>query len=390
MVWMFFFFNPVLGFISGLFFTVFRKKSSYFCLAVSICLIYMYLPMPWDVVHNYNRVFLYPEEGLNLYTYIITIMVYTFGWSYVSVVFLFSVFVAFVYSYSFSRAHIHIKAGGIWYCFFGLLLFLLLYEYRFFLDLQKTTLAIALFILALNCCHSLTKLSFFALSVLIHPLMAGLLAVYAAAKFLRCNAMVLISLYVAALFFSLFFFDVVVDYVITRGLVSYDRIALYLNLQETRYSSESVAFSVRFLRMFSITGIFFVFLVALPSYPEKGVSRRVVLLLCILSIFVSFNEIALERYFYAVYVIAICSVFYLGFNLKWIILIFLFSFANVGAHGFYSLRILFSDSYYYYLDNDDKLNIAARVLYYPTPALLFYELNGASDDFFRNRLEVRE
>ena len=136
--WLFLLYNPLLSILCNIYTFARFKKISFYTLSFSIVLIYMYFPMPWDAIHNFEKVFIY-QDGYNFYQYIIYYLTNLTKLSYISTIFLFSLSSALVLSRIFSVYYKdQITKRSRSYLLILILLFLIIFEFRNFLDLNKT------------------------------------------------------------------------------------------------------------------------------------------------------------------------------------------------------------------------------------------------------------
>ena len=54
---------------------------------------------------------------------------------------------------------------------------------------------------------------------------------------------------------------------------------------------------------------------------------------------------------------------------------------NVVIHGAYTIKVVFSNDYEVLANQDSKMSLVYKLLYMPTPLLLFFDVNGASDAY---------
>lgn len=372
---------PFFLFLLSIFFSGFFLKPLFYPVSFFLCLLYMGFPVPWDVYHNFYRVFYEPEVGLNFYTTLISFFV-SLGVSYYSIVFLFSLVSAFIYSYVFN-ARVALKRASL---FFVLFAFFLVFEFRFFLDLQKTTLSLSLFVLAVFSINRWCKWPLLFLSFITHPLMGGLCFLFFISKFISLKDRWWYFLIALAFFLSvnMSFFISNMGYFLGYGV---DRVFLYLSSAGTRYSSDLVSFFVKWLRLISVALMFF-YCVRL-KFRNDDIILNFIKFLCVFCFFISVSEIGLERYYYALVVVfLIYSVKFKRVNFLFL-LAMIFICINYFLHGFYSIGVIFSDGYGYYL-TDNRFDNFYSLFW--KPSIMHFNLNGVglSDDFMKFNMSIKE
>lgn len=381
---LFSFISPLFGLASVFYSLVSRKKISFFGLALSISLIYAYFPLLWDTRNNFFRIFLRPEDGLGLYASLISLGVFKFGLSYIAIIFALTLLTFLCYGYAMGRRleQIRVNQGGYYYIF-AFLLFFTLFEYRQAVDIQKTSLSVAIFLAALVPRREVWRWLLFLLASLIHPLMSIGIVCYliACASFLPrwLYGVVLSVTLIAGLFLS----EPLISFLLGRQEILPQNVISYLLLDESRFSSDAIAAVVKYLRVASLCVISYVFHMTSARAIDGSslIASRLVVLSCAFALLFSFNEVSLERFYLLATAVAVYASISIGVSRRYMTMVLVAVLLNVVIHGAYTIKVVFSNDYEVLANQDSKMSLVYKLLYMPTPLLLFFDVNGASDAY---------
>jgi hypothetical protein len=367
------------------------RTPSYFVIGISVVIILSFFPIMWDVRNNFYRIFYFPDEGLNFYTLIISFLTINMSLSFSFVIAMFSVIIVSVYIFLLKNSITEIqKTKSSLYFFTILLLFSFLLEYRQLFDLQKTTLSIAFFIVAMEIKNIFFRCVFNVLSILFHPLMILLPILGLLSSIFTFKKFTYISIFLISFIFSFFMVEYIVSFISSYFAFS-ERIVNYILLDKSRFSSENIALFIRVLRLISISVIFIIFLKYLKVTKDIQFKKytSLVLLLSIIAILLSFNEIALERFYLGLITITIFVSIKFKLIYKHIFIMGFFIAVNVFLHGLYTLNLIYSDNYDTYVSSAPKIQSVSKVFYYPTLFLLNHETFGQSNEYIEKYTNIR-
>lgn len=388
--WFLLLLNPVLSLIANIISIIRGKAPSYLVIAISIVIILSYLPILWDVRSNFYRIFYFPEEGLNFYTSIISFLSRDMGIQFIAVIVLYSILIVGIYVTLLKNSIIEIqKQKSSLYLLIVLLLFSFLFEYRQLFDLQKTTLSIALFITAMEAKNIIFKSILFSLSIMFHPLMILLPILGLVSSIFTFNNRLHIYIFLTSFVLGFVMTEFIIS-LITNYLMFSEKIVDYILINKSKFSSENIALMIKLLRILSIVTIFIVFLHYLKTTSDHKLKKysNLILLLSSVAILLSFNEIALERFYLGLITLVIFVSIKFQISLKHLLIISIFIGVNIFLHGFYTLNIVFLDSYDVFIHSAPKLDTALKVFYYPTLFLLDFEYFGQSNEYINRYTQL--
>ncbi|KKL94427.1 hypothetical protein LCGC14_1864780 [marine sediment metagenome] len=374
--------NPVVGALFSLWSLISRSRPNHFAFALSLTIIYAYLPVTWDARNNFFRIYANPEYGLNFYTSSLQALTAFLGVPYIVAV----ATIAFLIIYIFSRvigAKLYARNDYSNLRYFACLaLFLGCIEFRAVFDIQKTTLALAFVLLAIDVRDSSLRIALFVLSALIHPFTIALAALVPIAYLVRQSGRpLLFIIFTIATTFGLFFSpDRAVSLVSTIAPFS-ERAALYLLHTESRYSSDSIALLVWALRVFAVQVVAIACILQWKTAEDKRGRYLLNFLagLCLLTLIFSRNEIFAERFFLAIIILSAYVAVVVKFRIKRLLMICAAILLNVGMHGMYTLRVVHSEGYNVIGSEAQRAEMTQKPFYFPTPLLLAVGSNGYSN-----------
>lgn len=374
--------NPVIALIANMVGVIARKKVSYLAISLSIVLVYSYLPVLWDVRNNYYRIYFNPDEGLNPYTQILNFLVTYIGLNFIPSVATIAIIPAIFFSITLSPMieGARITSGVKFYSM--VFLFLFLFEFRNLFDLQKTYISVTFFIIGLFYRSQFYCWVMMCISIIIHPMMILLPISYAVALIFPIPKSYLVIIAIIGGVVGLFLGSVILELVANIASSFIPRAAFYAAVEDSRFSSSNIALLVRYMRIFSLIIFIGVFL----KYTSQGYEKNkrtestVVILLSACAILISFNEIALERYYMAVSLVASYLAIKFSMNSKLILMIVFAVGLNTITHGIYTINVIFSPKYDIYANDTIKTSMALKLLFFPSPILAAHELVGYSDD----------
>lgn len=385
-LWLFALFNPFLGIIASLISLIMRRSIALYPFAFSLALIYMYMPMLWDVKNNFYRIALRPEDGLNLFTWPIYIIREFFGVSYIFGVLCFTLIQFFIWVEIFEKrlANIGQQKSLLYYCI-SLMLVLTLFEYRLNIDLQRTALSVSLLLLAIKQNTKYKIIILLIASVIMHQFILIILLMFVLNKIL--SNYVIKIIFPIGLVLAIFFEGGIFKGLFLELFLVPEIALVYLKSEQIRFSNPMVSTMILILRLLSISVIFYIFYglknIAI-NRKDYAVTLCLELLLgaCLAAIFLSFNDVFLERLYFTVSVMAIYLCVSLRIEIKKLIIVSVTVLANVFIHGIFTLNVVFSDKYIDVIQNSvAKISITQRVLYLPTIALLQFGFFGQSDEY---------
>ncbi len=382
------FVSPVWGFIFNVALAVSRKRVSHVGLSLSIVIMYSYLPVMWDARNNFVRVFYYPEDGLNFYTHFLYILTHNINMPYI-----------LAYSIiSFSTVLIFSKAILGWiverrdlpYAQYAicLALFFMCLEYRSISDLQKTTFAIAIGLLSFDSKFPLRYI-LAALSITIHPF--ATLMFFAAAIAKVFNSITRSYFALLMIFASILAIVMSPDNLlpIVDSLPSaLGKVVIYLNYENSRFSSEGILNFVLFLRYSAFVAVC-VFCFAAVSKADLRSHRVKIFTLFIVSLFgVSFssNEVFSERIFILVVVLFAYSCARVRFPRRLFLISSAIIFFNVFLHGAYTIYVSHQPDFRVVGTEELRTSMSTKPLYLPTIFLILHDIFGYSDDLISENM----
>lgn len=384
--------NPLFGILYGLLSIIRGRTINLYALTFSIALIYSYLPILWDVRSNYFRIAYFREEGLNLFQRVHATALDATALSYQSIIFLTTLIAFFAYSFSINKARNRGAQPAQWPLRTRILfIFLLmaLFEYRTTFDLQKTTLALSLFILGISFSSQITKITLFCAGSLIHPFVLFAVIPYFLSRAdnkpldLASGLSLVFLLFLISTFVAEGFIPLISGF----NQILPDRLLTYLLLQETRYSSDAIASLIRTQRVFLIIVIYTLTL-RLSNLPEQdkrlaGTTSK----LCLLTILFSFNEVFLERLSIATTWVATILFIRNAAQSKLYSIFVMVTFLSSALHGGHTMRIIFSEKYEVTtMSVQNRIDYALKPMYFPSAALLDFEHFGYSDKILKESL----
>lgn len=370
--------NPVLGAVVNIFLIFLRKKISYYFISFSIVLIYSYFPILWDVRNNYYEIYVFQGQGFNLYTQLIYFITSTLKVSYISVIFFISVLIACIYAHVYSSFLEMKRFKGSFFTFLVLfILFLMNLGYLNTFGLQKTALSVAFFILGYQSTQSMIKNIFFIISILIHPFSFILVVAKYISGIVLSSKFTLLIVWLC-LSISIYFVPLLLDFVISiSGLSS--KAMFYFESQNNRFSSEVVASFVWGLRVGIVLLVSWLFF--LEGKKNKNIDINFILVLSAFLLLLSFQEIFLERLYYAFSIVVVYILITNVITKKRFLLIGFFLILNFSIHEAYTYNIIFSDKYEVISNKEAVVSMTAKLFYLPTPALLMFKHFGYSNDY---------
>lgn len=376
--------NPVLGLLSSIFYINKERKFPVISLALAISIIYVYQPIPWDVRSIYYRVNFYSYDGLNLYTYFISIMQNIFGMEYMHAVWLI-LFLSMLLMLDLSNKYI--REGGKGHSVFLLFVFfLILINVRYSYDLNRTYLAIILSLYYVY--YSQTKCSirvFLLFAIFIHPFSLVVFLSWYISKSKLVSINIYFLIFLLTPFFSYFFVGILYAFVTNLNYDILSKLMLYMNSENERFSSNIIFYAITFLRYIAVLLFLFVFLfLSRIKNSEQNVQRdlRLALILSILYGVFMFNGTISERLFMVLSIyFALLFFKYKMLNNIGILLIlpfFLVHFTLMAHLG----TVLYTSKYNEVItDERSKINFSFRSFYYPTLFLFDIESYGYSNKF---------
>lgn len=383
---------PSLGLLAAAIDLFSRRRPSFFAFSFSLALIYSYLPLMWDARNNFFEIFVFRSVELNLYTLGLYVACFTLGIEYMTAIFIYGAIVIYIsFKVLYSRILERSDLSGFEY-FLCVLLLLMTVEFRAVFDLQKTSLALALFLVGLNAESKRLQYGMYALSAVVHPFTIAILAILPIAHAVRrihleiWMLVLVLAFTLAAVMTPERLLDIASDVPIIPARAVY-----YLGISETRFSSPSVAELVWALRA-SAAALIAVVCVLQMRKIENTYERwllNVVSILALLTLLISRNEILAERYFMAVILLSAYAAARIKFNKSALMFIIFAIFANVGLHGVYTLNLAHSDAYNVIGNSQERREISMKGAYFPTLLLLDYGENGYSNEFILARAQVR-
>lgn len=383
---------PSLGLLAAAIALFSRRRPNFLAFAFSLALVYSYLPLMWDARNNFFEIFVFRSVEFNLYTLGLYIACFTFGIEYMSAIFIFGtviiyIFTRVVYSRILDRSDL-----SVFEYFLCVLLLLMAVEFRAVFDLQKTSLALALFLVGLNTESKRVQYGMYALSAVIHPFTIAILAIIPIAHAVRrvhlevWILVLVVTFTLTAVMTPERLLDIASDVPIIPSRAVY-----YLGISETRFSSPSVAELVWALRASAAASIAIVCVLQMRKIenPYERWLLNAISILALFTLLISRNEILVERYFMALILLSAYAAARIKFNKVGLILIVFAIFANVSLHGVYTLNLAHSDAYNVIGNSQERREMSMKGAYLPTLLLLDYGANGYSNEFILARAQVR-
>lgn len=384
--------NPVLGVLASLSFIFKRQQPSWIALALSVALIYSYLPLLWDVRNNYFQIYVFRDVDFNLYTGLLDLIINSIGIQYISGVFLFGFFTMYVHG-RFIGSHIitGYRDDKLRYFLCFALLFASM-EYVAVFGLQKTSLAVAVLIAAICTNNKPASILLSVVSALIHPFVLGIIILFPLAQVLeRLSSRVWVGILLSGLIISLFATPERLVDLLSSFSFTPNRLLNYLARDNGRFSSEGITNLVWALRVSACLAVAVccVLEVSRAQRPNERWLLGVLICLSVLTICLSRNEIIIERYFLAMTAVSALTASRVKFVRHRLQVITLSILINVAIHGVYTLHLIHSNSYEVILTHSERREISLRSLYLPTFLLLDYSDWGYSDDLIEVRSSSR-
>lgn len=371
--------SPVLCAIISFVSLIRRRKPSFIGFSLSLSLIYSFFPVLWDARNNFLLLTEYGGLSFSPYVMFISFLMESFDVQYMAVMFLFGVVIIYSLSRLIAKPLVERKDCDILHYYLCLSLFFMTIEFRAVFDIQKTTLALALFVVALNTENLIVRWAVIALAVVTHPFVAALAMLIPAARVVDVlGRRVLIILFLIAILITAASVDVIS---IAASFMS-ERVQFYAQIEESRFSSEAIAHLIWSLRLF---GVLTVAVVSIKSLKETNGRRDRILLnilisACLVTVVVSRNEIFAERFFLAIVILTAYTAAVLRFTMKLLISVVCALGLNVVLHGGYTMLLVFSPRYDVMGSVNDRIEDATKLIYYPTLILLDYQNGPRSDN----------
>ena len=157
------------------------------------------------------------------------------------------------------------------------------------------------------------------------------------------------------------------------------------------YSSVNIAIILKTIQVGGAAIICLIFSTNLynEANPKRKYILRLIASMSILTCLLSFNPVALERYYMATVMLSIYAALKLKIHYKTLVVLLLPIFLNTTIHGLKTMSVMFT-SYDYYIPSHEKFEMATRPLYYPTVLLLNFDKFGQSDEILMNKTIYRE
>jgi hypothetical protein len=383
---------PVFGVVASVLFIINRRIPSWIAFAMSVSLIYSYMPILWDVRNNFFLVHLFRENiGLNFYVRVIDLLESYIGLQYIFVLFLFGVLIIYIFGRVIGEGIFEHHRSDKVYFFIGMVMLFMTLEYRSIFDLQKTTLALAFFLLAVNCENKIYQYALSMLAILVHPLVLLIVILFWFAKVGRrfslqiWGGVILVGLILAVVLTP--------DNLTTLGLASGavpEKIAYYFTNKESRFSTKAVSNIVWVLRIFACLTITVACIIQMKNSKNDRESRllRFLAYLAIATISLSRNDVFVERYFIALVIFSAYVISKIRFRKNLAAFIMIPIMANVLLHGIYTIMLVHGESYKIIMTSYERKDMSLRGGYYPTVLLLDYARIGYSDDLIMSRASI--
>lgn len=372
------FINPVLGIF--VFLLTLGRKEVYPAFCFSLALIYVYFPIPWDSRSTFYRIYVYPEEGLNLYASLSMYLNELFGLQYITVVFIYTFLMFYLWTKVFFSSCYRNKTILISISIF--LLYVSFFEYRQVMDLQRISLAFTIFLFAIVVVRSkLLKVFLVILSIAVHYLLAAFLFVYMVKNVNLINRSVYVLLLIS------FILGITGEVILSNYLEllsAYipERVYIYLSIVESKFSSPTskyIVYSVRLAFMFIALLIFKPYLREHKS--KDGMLSFYYLMSCLCFAFI-FNEVFFERFHIFLTMLAAVIAVKIHITQREIIILTLAILLSFSMNAISNYSIFFSERYEGVIhDSPRKMEMAYKPIYLPTFFLLNFEENGYSNEF---------
>lgn len=393
--------NPLLG-LSYSFILMLRKSSNFspIIIASSISLIFVYLPLMYDTSSNYYRTYLityrqfYEPKVYNLIAYYLN---YYFDVQYMTVVLIYTIFILFIWFSIFNYfKKITILSTQDYY--FMLAFVFLIVIYRNIMDLNRFYLAISIILFLLYYIEknkNINKLLFFTISsmaVIIHPGTIPLVLLLYIVYFINLSYMFFLLLPFVSLVFALFSYQIL-DFIMNQFaslFFSPHTLALYQNYASVNSQwgaghIRKALIYIRYIEVFLMLLFYYIGLKLLKENIDTSIGIKFTLIFFPIVIVVLPFLTMYERYSIAFFVFSsfifyhyIVQKKYKSFVALTVISLLLvrFLFINLFLYG----NIFTSEYNNIILDENKKIELMLKPLYYPTPLLLWIEVNGYSDE----------
>jgi len=359
-----------------------KAKPSWIAFSFSLALIYTYLPVLWDTRNHFADSYLHFWDLAPLYTVSLAAFAELFNFEYMFSVFLTGVVIIYILSISIGNKLVEAELRSKAQYYLLLVLFLLTLEYRSLFDIQKTTAAVAVFLLGIQQNKRVAVyLMFFAASV-IHPFSAIFSIAYVLGPaFAKLGRRASIALLLAALGASLVFTSP--GFLAASGLLSIipQKAVFYLSSDISRFSSESTSALIMYLRTATLAALVVIFSRHLRRIIDANQQRLIgaIIALSLLGIVLSRNEVFLERFVVGLVILSAYAAIVTEMPTRKLVPLVTSLFVNVSVIGLFTLMLVHSDSYDVVGDRELRIKTSAKAMFFPTLMLLDINRNGWSD-----------
>lgn len=289
---------PILGVIFALIDIVSRRQTNWFAFALSIAIIYAYMPMLWDAVNTYNIVYVYNLEfipGHGIIKWISKEALLPFR-AILFLIYLLTIFLL-LRAIGPGLRQRHSKKSLILF----LALLLCTVEYRFISDLFRTSLALAIAITGLVKCAGFQKYIMYGVAFAVHPFSLLLVALEVSAKFLILTPRRLI----AAIAFLIFLVGTVVFPLLVTNLLQVaetldPRLRVYASGEiESRFNSNLAnLLNIGLISTASVSlSLFCLQHLRRQTSPDERRNTIILLLLCVFCLSTHSFPVVYERSF---------------------------------------------------------------------------------------------
>ena len=395
----FFLINPILGFISSLYYLLKTdKKLNILSISLSISLIFIYFPIMYDTSSNF-----YVSESLkvdsfferNFYNNFIVYIQTNLYLEYMTVIFLLTTFILFIWFYVFDYYKKSTSDNKTM-----ILLTIFVFSsiiYRNILDLNRFYFAISIiFILFFivnikkTNINIILELFILLLAIYIHSAVALIVIFYYLSK-VKINRYLYLIYFFTMLFFTVFnelLLSSVIPYIVLIDESLADKMDIYTS-STSAWGNGGMRILLLLLRVVELPLI--LLLLSLAFYllkKNKDSSESRFLLLFGPSIFPFIPYITFYERFSITFFLFCSFIVYkliLSYKKNLILYTILFLFLlrnlliNFGLYG-----MIFTSDYSNVLpDQDKKIQMISKLFYYPTPLLAWIENNGYSNFYIK-------
>lgn len=379
--------NPVMGFFSSLM-DLMKLRDASFYFAFSVALIAVYFPIMYDTSVNFYAAYYSSYIGglnnwLMPYLSFPSYLMYKYGVDFYYFLFLNVFFVVYVWTRiiikNFSLVSFPKRS------FFVLIFLLLTFNYRDLMDINRSIFSYSIFFSYIFLVERRSALKFLIFSLLafwIHNSAFILIFLYFLSSF-RFKRSVYLLMLIASLFLGLFLPKIINLFSGLLNAIPYFGEAISYYFYGEEFGIQDFTLGTALKKALNCVFVLFSCYCALylmKNNKDTRLIRFMILVGCVELIFLNFVSF-FERMNLAFNFLYICLLSSGIKEFQRYILAFLIIFRSLCLYLFIYFSIFFGDYSSVMPHDENKLQMMAKPLYYPTPFLLNIHDNGYSDEF---------